>query len=317
MMSPDAAWRPARSDPSASLGASGGKPPAPDAPSAEQEVIRRFHALYYDAAGLGGTWANTYWMGVRAQKCPLDLWIYQEILFELKPELIVECGTADGGSALFLAQMCDLIGRGEVVSIDVCTSPRRRRHPRLSYWLGSSTSPRIVDRVRRRAAGCDPVLVILDSDHRAGHVLQEMRLYAPLVTPGSYLIVEDTNVNGNPVYPDHGAGPAEAMQAFLREDSSFLVDTEREKLLLTFNPAGYLKKHVSSERIAAEIRDPSRGLPCVGAVEQVQAAAFWKNRASAAVSHRISARVRALALTAIDRALESWHTARPAENSRD
>jgi cephalosporin hydroxylase len=317
MMSPDAAWRSTRLHPSAPLGASGSNPPAPDASSAEQEIIRRFHTLYYQAAERGGTWANTYWMGVRAQKCPLDLWIYQEILFELKPELIVECGTADGGSTLFLAQMCDLIGHGEVVSIDLCTSPRRRRHPRISYWLGSSTSLRIVNRVRQRAAGCCPVVVILDSDHRAGHVLQEMRLYGPLVTPGSYLIVEDTNVNGNPVYPDHGAGPAEAVRAFLREDPSFLIDTEREKLLLTFNPAGYLKKHVSREGMAAEIRDPSRGLQCVGAGELVQAAAFWKRRAGDAIPRRIGARLRALALTAIDRAWESWQTARPAENPRD
>lgn len=208
----------------------------------DPDPISLFHQLYYDSGQNGGTWNNTYWMGVPILKCPLDLWIYQEILFEIKPELIIECGTFSGGSALFLAHLCDLIGCGEIVSIDLNQRSSLPQHPRISYWFGSSISEQIVERVWQKASGRFPILVILDSDHRASHVLQELRLYSSLVTPGSYIIVEDTNVNGHPVAYDFGPGPMEAVQAFIRENSSFFVDTKREKFGLTFNPSGYLKR---------------------------------------------------------------------------
>jgi cephalosporin hydroxylase len=86
------------------------------------------------------------------------------------------------------------------------------------------------------------VLVILDSDHSREHVLDELRLYAGLVTPGSYLVVEDTNVNGHPVFAEHGPGPMEALEAFLAETDEFEVDATREKFFLTFNPRGFLRK---------------------------------------------------------------------------
>jgi predicted O-linked N-acetylglucosamine transferase (SPINDLY family)/cephalosporin hydroxylase len=210
--------------------------------NAEQDAISWFHKLYYESGQKGDTWNNTRWMGVPILKCPLDLWIYQEILFEIKPELIIECGTFSGGSALFLAHLCDIIGCGEIVSIDIEQRSDLPQHPRIYYWSGSSISEQIVERVRQKASCRCRVLVILDSDHRANHVLQELRLYSAFVTPGSYVIVEDTNVNGHPVAPDFGPGPMEAVQAFLSENPSFSVDPEREKFGLTFNPSGYLKR---------------------------------------------------------------------------
>jgi cephalosporin hydroxylase len=96
--------------------------------------------------------------------------------------------------------------------------------------------------VAERAAGAGRVLVVLDSDHSRDHVLAELRAYAPLVTPGSYLVVEDTNVNGHPVYEAFGPGPMEAVQDFLKERDDFEVDRSREKFLLTFNPGGWLRK---------------------------------------------------------------------------
>ncbi|MEH1947651.1 MAG: CmcI family methyltransferase [Nostoc sp.] len=210
---------------------------------AEKDIIQWFHQLYYNAAQQRGlTWQKTYWMGIPVYKCPLDLWIYQEILFEIKPDIIIETGTLYGGSALFLAQMCDLLGKGEIVSIDIQDRPNRPQHPRISYWLGSSTSETMIERVRQKTTNKSSVLVILDSDHRAEHVLQELHLYHKFVTPGSYLIVEDTNINGHPVYPEYGPGPMEAVQAFIRESSDFYIEQECEKLYLTFNPSGYLKK---------------------------------------------------------------------------
>ena len=92
------------------------------------------------------------------------------------------------------------------------------------------------------AAGALPVLVILDSSHARKHVVAELETDAPLVTPRSYLIVEDTNLNGHPVHPRHGSGPAEAVAALLASNGAFTRDERREKLLLTFNPGGYLKK---------------------------------------------------------------------------
>ncbi|MGB2875911.1 MAG: CmcI family methyltransferase [Gaiellaceae bacterium] len=210
-----------------------GAHPRPD------DVVRDFHRLYYDSASR--TWSNTRWLGTPAQKCPLDLWVYQEILYELRPAVIVESGTANGGSALFLASVCDLLGHGEVISIDVLEQ-ERPSHDRVTYLSGSSVAPEIRARVTALVGDRRPVLVILDSDHSRDHVLEELRSYAPLVTPGSYAIVEDTNVNGHPVLSEFGAGPMEAVDQFLRESTEFAIDADREKFFLTFNPRGFLRK---------------------------------------------------------------------------
>jgi cephalosporin hydroxylase len=206
----------------------------------ERRVVRPFHRLFYKSGTR--TWSNICWLGLPAQKCVFDLWIYQELLHELRPAVTIECGTADGGSALFLASICDLLGEGEVVTVDIEEKAGRAVHERITYLNGSSTAPEIVRAVEEHVDGRSPVLVILDSNHERDHVLEEMRLYGSLVTPGSYLIVEDTNINGHPVLPEFGPGPAEAIEAFLAESSEFTVDPSREKLILTFNPGGYLRK---------------------------------------------------------------------------
>jgi cephalosporin hydroxylase len=205
-------------------------------------VVDGFHRLWYETGEAGGTWKDTRFLGVPTWKCPLDLWVYQELVHELAPDLIVETGTAHGGSALYLAALCETTGRGEVVSVDVGDWPNRPPHPRLTYLTASSTDPAAVKQVARRASAAETVLVVLDSDHRRDHVLSELRAYAPLVTPGSYLVVEDTNVNGHPVYEEFGPGPMEAVEDFLKERDDFVVDPAREKLLLTFNPGGWLRK---------------------------------------------------------------------------
>lgn len=205
---------------------------------AEPGITDAFHRLYYDTA----VWKDTYWLGVRTQKCPLDLWVYQELLFEQRPDLILETGTAHGGSALYLASVCDLLGRGEVVTVDIDPIEDRPVHDRITYLAGSSTAAEVVTELERLADGRESVLVILDSDHSREHVLDELRLYSRFVTPGGHLIVEDTNVNGHPVFPEHGPGPMEAVDAFLAETDDFEVDAAREKFFLTFNPRGFLRK---------------------------------------------------------------------------
>jgi cephalosporin hydroxylase len=204
-----------------------------------EEIVRSFHELYYTSADR--TIRVTYWLGVRTIKCPLDLWIYQEIIHQTRPDLIVETGSGAGGSAYFMASICDLVGSGRIVTIDV-RDRQRPEHPRITYINGSSVADEVVAAVNEEARGEERVMVILDSDHARDHVLSELRLYAPLVTPGNYLIVEDTNVNGHPVFPEHGPGPAEALEAFLAEDDGFEVDRSREKFFLTMNPGGYLRR---------------------------------------------------------------------------
>jgi cephalosporin hydroxylase len=205
-----------------------------------RSVESKFANLYYDDPS---TWRATYWLGVHTAKCPLDLWIFQEIVNETRPDLIVEAGTHRGGSAHFLASLCDILENGEVVTIDVIEQPDRPRHPRVTYLSGSSTDPDVVAEVKRRADAVERVMVILDSDHSEAHVFDELCQLGPLVTPGCYLIVEDTIVNGNPVLPDFGPGPAEAVDRFLaQEPSAFVVDRSREKFHLTFNPGGYLRR---------------------------------------------------------------------------
>jgi cephalosporin hydroxylase len=202
-------------------------------------AVPAYSWLYYNEGWR--TWRDTYWLGVRTLKLPSDLWVYQEILHELPPDLIVETGTRFGGSALYLATICDAMDHGEIVTIDIEARHDRPQHPRIEYLTGSSVDPDVVARVGARAEDAGTVMVILDSDHSREHVLAELRAYAPLVSPGSYLIVEDTTVNGHPLAKSHGPGPWEALEAFL-PDPRFEVDRGREKFLVTWNPRGYLRR---------------------------------------------------------------------------
>lgn len=210
--------------------------------SMEEDVVNRFHKLYYDSYLLGGTWENTKWMGYSVRKCPLDLWIYQEILFELKPDIIVELGTCRGGSTLFLAQVCELIKSGKIISIDIKERNNLPDHSRINYLVGKSTSDEIVEELRQFIGPNDTVLVIADSDHSYQNVLEELQIFSQFVTLGSYFIVEDGNLNGNPVEPNFGPGPQEAILKFLASRKDFISDKSREKFYMTFNPNGYLKK---------------------------------------------------------------------------
>ena len=203
----------------------------------DRRAVSRAHDVLYES----DAWTYATWLGAQALKNPLDLWVYQEIMFETKPELVVETGTYRGGSALYLASLCDLMGRGDVVSIDV--EPKRDdypEHPRITYLAGrSSTDPAVVEEVRERAGG-RPILVILDSDHSQGHVEAELAAYAPLVPVGCYVIVEDSNIGQ--IRKDLMPGPREAVETFLPRAAGFEIDREREKFLITFNPSGYLRR---------------------------------------------------------------------------
>lgn len=212
----------------------------PPHPVVQQAIVEQFHRLYYHVSDR--TWLDTSYRGISTYKCPLDMWVYADLVHRLRPGLVVETGTWRGGSALFIAHQLDLNDLGEVVSVDVKEQPSRPTHPRLTYLTGSSTDPVVLDQVRARLPADEPVIVLLDSDHSQQHVLAELRAYAPMVPLGSYLIVEDTNVNGHPAAPDHGPGPFEAVQEFLAGDPGFEPDRRCERYFLTQNPSGYLRR---------------------------------------------------------------------------
>ena len=183
------------------------------------------------------------YFGIRAFKNPFDAWIYQEIIFEVKPEVIIEIGSAYGGHTLFLAHLLDSLGQGTVISVDIDRSNYQAQHERIIEVTGDSSAPVIVDEVSRHCAG-KTVLIIHDGDHRRETVLRELRLYAPLVSQGSYFIVEDGIVDlfepGEMNFT--GEGPLFAIQDFIAENPDFIIDSSRERYLLTYNPHGFLKR---------------------------------------------------------------------------
>lgn len=143
---------------------------------------------------------------------------------------------------MFMAMVCDFIDSGRIITIDVVDRRDRPQHNRITYLHGSSTSEGIVTRIQSKVEEKDKIMVVLDSDHSKEHVLNELRIYSQFVTRGGYLVVEDTNINGHPIYPGFGPGPMEAIEEFLNENRNFVRDRSMEKLLLTFCPNGYLKK---------------------------------------------------------------------------
>jgi len=212
-----------------------------------EEIIQEFHKIYYDEGNRSSIINSTRWMGVLLQKCPLDLWIYQEIMFEVRPTMIIETGSLHGGSGLWFAHMLDIIhGSADhfVLSIDINADMSRPDHYSVLFKQGSSVLPEIIQYVSRWVEKYKTVMVVLDSDHRANHVYQELELYSKFVTPGSYLILEDTNINGHPVLNGWGAGPMEALEAWLPKHPEFEVDKSREKLLCTMNPGGFLRRKI-------------------------------------------------------------------------
>jgi len=202
---------------------------------AQQEIVDNFHTLWYPRQ-------VCWWMGAQMQKCPMDLFMYQEIIYECKPDLIIECGTWQGGSALYMAHLMDILQHGMVITVDINRFIGFPIHPRILYVTGSSIDKNIFQQISDLASGFRKVMVILDSDHTKAHVLREIELYSSLVAPQQYLIVEDCNIHGHPVREDLPAGPWEAVEAWLPKQEDFRQDRDCERFLMTFNPGGYLRR---------------------------------------------------------------------------
>ena len=191
-----------------------------------------------------GNFASTTWLGTPIWQNVLDLWTIQETLSELRPALLIETGTHRGGSALFYAQLMDLLGTGRVLTIDVVNKHQGVEHPRIQFLDGSSTDPAIVEQARRAASEADgPVMVILDGNHDRDHVAKELELYGPLVSPGSLLLSQDGVIDKVWFFRDTRPGPLEANRDFLARHPEFEYDRERnERFGITHHPVGWLRR---------------------------------------------------------------------------
>jgi len=206
--------------------------------SEQEQILRLANIIYFRKQ----VWDNTDWMGIKTAKCPMDMWVYQELLYKLRPDYMIETGTLNGGSALFFAQMFDIIGHGEVISVDIEQRDCLPDHDRITYVTGSSTSFDTVQAVQKQIKGAETVMVILDSDHKHLHKLKELKTYGKMVTPGSYMIAEDSCFDEYPAWPEYGPGPAHAIRDFMAENKFFEIDRELERHMITFAPKGFLKK---------------------------------------------------------------------------
>lgn len=199
---------------------------------------------------------NFSWLGRPVIQLPQDLWAMQEIIWNIRPDFIIETGVARGGSLIFYASMLEMTGKGKVIGIDIDIRKHNRveieAHPlqhRTVLIEGSSVSPSVVDQVKSITAGAKSILVSLDSNHTHEHVLNELELYTPFVSVDSYCVVFDTAVEDlarkfpivdRPWGP--GNNPKTAVWEFLKTNDRFVIDKDIEmKILITAAPDGYLR----------------------------------------------------------------------------
>lgn len=221
-----------------------------------QDVQLRKLALDFvvqsDRYGYGYQWT---WLGLPIIQLPQDIIATQEIIWAAKPDLIIETGIAWGGSVILYASILQLLGKGEVVAIDLNlydhVAAQIMAYPfsnRVHLYKGSSTDASVVAKVKSHVKPGQTVMVLLDSNHSHDHVLNELRTYAPLITKGQYLVVSDTVVEDIPVQTHRarpwgpGNSPGTALKAYLGETDRFEVDRNiGDKLLLTYTPDAYCR----------------------------------------------------------------------------
>jgi cephalosporin hydroxylase len=220
------------------------------------KLLKKSAKAFLDESAQAKYSYNFSWMGRPIIQYPQDIVAMQEIIWSVKPDLIIETGIAHGGSLIFYASMLELLGgEGKVIGIDIDIREHNRReienHPmfkRITMIEGSSIDEDVVEQVHALAQGKKRVLVSLDSLHTHDHVLGELNAYSHLVTPGSYCVIFDTMVEDLPdeSFADRpwgkGNNPKTAVWKFLEGNDRFVIDKEIEnKLLITVCPDGYLK----------------------------------------------------------------------------
>lgn len=214
--------------------------------------IARAFIIESDKYGYGYQWT---WLGLPMIQMPQDIVLTQEIIWQCKPDVIIETGIAWGGSVVFYASILQLLGKGKVVAVDLNlmdhVTEQIMSYPfsnRIHLYKGSSTASDVVAKIKSHIEPGQLVMVLLDSDHTHEHVLEELRIFAPLVTKGQYLVVSDTIVEDIPVQEHRarrwgpGNNPKTALASYLKSTDRFVVDNDQNsKLLLTYSPEGYCR----------------------------------------------------------------------------
>ncbi len=199
---------------------------------------------------------NFSWMGRPIIQYPQDMIIMQELIWEIKPDLIIETGIAHGGSLIYYASILELIGKGEVLGIDIDIREHNKqeieKHPmfkRIKMIEGSSVSEELIEKIKTHVSEEKVIMVCLDSNHTHEHVLLELQYYSQFVTKGSYLVVFDTIVEDMPdnYLPGRAwskaSNPKTAVWEFLKSNDAFQIDSSIDnKLLISVAPQGYLKR---------------------------------------------------------------------------
>lgn len=194
------------------------------------------------------------WLGIPIIQSPTDMILIQQLIFNVKPDFVIETGVAHGGSLVFSASILESIGHGHIIGIDIDIRKHNRRvlekhrlFKRISLMEGDSTSADILEKIREMVLPKSKVVVFLDSNHYKDHVLKELKLYSRFVDVGSYVVVFDTVTS---CMSKHGVcdvsylnnGPKEAIEQFLVENRNFQVDEDFNKLFASYSPDGYLKR---------------------------------------------------------------------------
>jgi len=222
----------------------------------KNEALKKAAAVFMDASIRSRYSYNFTWLGRPIIQYPQDIVAIQEIIYRVQPDLIIETGIAHGGSLILHASICELIGKGEVLGIDIDIREhnkteilKHRMSKRISMIQGSSVAPDIVAKVVKKAKNKEKVLVILDSNHTHDHVSEEIKYYSPLVTKDSYLLVFDTVVEdlAEDIYNNRpwnvGNNPKTAVFEFLKSNDDFIIDHRiNDKLLISVAPDGYLRR---------------------------------------------------------------------------
>jgi cephalosporin hydroxylase len=196
---------------------------------------------FTDAVWRNLPWRRTTWLGAPVRSAPTDLLAYQEIISRVRPDWVIDVGTGDAGRATYMASICDLVGQGHVIAIRDTSGADPTPHPRLRCCTGGPLDPPVREHVRGLVDEGSAV-VILGACGDRDVTMAQFEAYADLVGVGSYVIVTDTIVNGHPVWPAFGPGPAEGVKQILNRHGEFVADPEMEKYALSFNPGGFLRR---------------------------------------------------------------------------
>lgn len=194
------------------------------------------------------------WLGVPIIQTPEDMILMQDLIFKIKPDVIIETGIAHGGSLIYYASLLELLGKGKVIGVDIEIREHNRRvieahsmFKRIELIEGNSLSEETIEKIRKMVPKDSKVIVCLDSNHIKNHVLKELQLYHRFVNLGSYIVVFDTNTSK---LAELGAcekkylnnSPKEAVEEFLKEHDNFKIDKNYNKLYISYSPDGYLKR---------------------------------------------------------------------------